>query len=137
MVYAQPRICPREWDAQIPQGFWEANGSPNLGQMAILYNNQQKRVNLQNWGLCYPGWPHNKIERERKEGITYLDLARELKKLANMKMMIIPIVIGAFGTVTKGLIQGLEDLEIRGRVETIQTRSARILSFKLQWQTIR
>ena len=41
------------------------------------------------------------------------------------------IVIGALGTVTKGLIKGLEDLEIRGRVETIQTtallRSARIL----------
>ena len=48
-----------------------------------------------------------------------------------MKVTIISIVIGAFGTVTKGLVQGLEDLEIMGRVETIQTtallRSARIL----------
>ena len=34
---------------------------------------------------------------------------------------IIPIVIGAFGTVTKGLLKGLEDLEVGGRVETIQT----------------
>ena len=32
-----------------------------------------------------------------------------------------PIVIGALGTVTKGLVQGLKDLEITGRVETIQT----------------
>ena len=43
----------------------------------------------------------------------------------------IPIVIGAFVTVTKGLLKGLEDLEIGGRVETIQTtallRTARIL----------
>ena len=42
-----------------------------------------------------------------------------------------PIVIGALDTVTKGLLKGLKDLEIRGRVETIQTttllRSARIL----------
>ena len=42
-----------------------------------------------------------------------------------------PIVIGALGTVTKGLIQRQEDLEIRGREENIQTsvflRSARIL----------
>ena len=38
-----------------------------------------------------------------------------------MKVTIIPIVIGAFGAVTKGLVQGLEDLEITGRVETIQT----------------
>ena len=34
---------------------------------------------------------------------------------------IILTVIGAFGTVTKELSKGLEDSEIRGRVETIQT----------------
>ena len=32
-----------------------------------------------------------------------------------MKVTIIPIVIGAFGTVTKGLIKGLEDLEVEGQ----------------------
>ena len=49
-----------------------------------------------------------------------LDLARELKKLWNMKVTIVPIVIGSFGTITKGLLKGLEDLEFGGRVETIQ-----------------
>ena len=68
-----------------------------------------------------------------------------------MKVTIIPIVIGTFGTVTKGLLKGLEDIEVGGRVETIQTttilRMARILrsvletcgnllSLKLQWKTI-
>ena len=51
----------------------------------------------------------------------YLDLASKLKKLWNMKVTIIPITIGSFGTVTKGLLKGLEDLEIRGRLETTQT----------------
>ena len=37
-----------------------------------------------------------------------------------MQVTIIPIVIGAFGTVTKGLLKGLEDLEVGRRVETIQ-----------------
>ena len=89
----------------------------------------------------------NKWEKKDK----YLDLSRKLKKLWNMKVTIIPIVIGAFGTVTKGLFKGLEDLEVGGRVETIQTtvllRTARIqsrvletwrdlLSFKLQGKTI-
>ena len=59
----------------------------------------------------------------------YLDLARQLKKLSNMKVTVIPMVIGAFGTISKELVKGLEDLEIRG-VETLQTtallRSARI-----------
>ena len=50
----------------------------------------------------------------------YRDLARELKKLENMKVTIIPILIGAFGTVTKGLLKDLEDLEVGGRVETIE-----------------
>ena len=48
-----------------------------------------------------------------------------------MKVTIIPIVIGAFGTITKGLLKRLEDLEVDGRVETIQTttllRRAKIL----------
>ena len=81
-----------------------------------------------------------------------IDLARELKKLWNMKVTIVPIVIGAaLGTVTNGLLKGLEDLEVGGREETIQTtallRTARILrrvletwgdflSLKLQWKTI-
>ena len=54
-----------------------------------------------------------------------------MKKLLNMKVTVIPIIIGALGIVTKGLIQGLEDLEIRGREENIQITalliSARIL----------
>ena len=68
-----------------------------------------------------------------------------------MKVTIVRIVIGAFGTITKGLLKGLEDFEVGGRVETIQMtallRTARIprrvletkgdlLSLKLQWKTI-
>ncbi len=52
-----------------------------------------------------------------------------MEKLWNMKVTIIPIVIASFGAVTKGLLKGLEGLEVGGRVETIQTtllRSPRI-----------
>ena len=45
----------------------------------------------------------------------------ELKILWNMKVTVLPIVIGPLGIDTKGLVQGLEDLEIRGWVETIWT----------------
>ena len=44
--------------------------------MTRPYDNQQKRENLQNCGLCCPGGPQSKIESKQKE-----DLARELKKL--------------------------------------------------------
>ena len=59
--------------------------------------------------------------KECKKRDKYLNLLGKLKKLWNMKVTIIPIVIGALGTVTKGLLQGLEDLEITGQVETVQT----------------
>ena len=43
----------------------------------------------------------------------YVDLARELKKnLWNMKVAVISIVIHALGTITKGMLQELEDWEI-------------------------
>ena len=38
-----------------------------------------------------------------------------------MTVMVVPIVIGALGTAPKGLVRGLEELEIGGRAETIQT----------------
>ena len=44
------------------------------------------------------------IEYEKKD--KYFDLARELKKLWNMQVTIIPIVIGAFGTGTKEWLKG-------------------------------
>ena len=48
-----------------------------------------------------------------------------------MCVCVIIILIGAFGTVTKGLLKGLDDLEVGGRVETMQTKAllstARIL----------
>ena len=92
MIYAQTSICPREWDTQTPLGFWDTNRSPNLDQKTRPYDNQQKK------------------KKKKKE-------KREREKL----WTVLPIVIGALGTVTKGLAQGLEDLEIIGRVETIQT----------------
>ena len=69
--------------------------------------------------------------KENEKKYKDVDLARELKTLLNMKVNIISIVISAFGTLTKRLLNGLENLEIRERMETIQTttlfRTTRIL----------
>ena len=88
-------------------------------------------------------------ECEKKD--KYRNLARELKRLWNMWVPNIPIVIGDFGSITKVLPKGLEDLEVGGRVETIKTkillrmyRTLRtvletwgdLLSLRLQWKTI-
>ena len=114
------------------------------------YNNQQKKNICKIVDFAVPANHRIKVKECEKRNM-FLDLARELKKLWNMKVTIISIVISAFGTVTKGLLKGLEDLEVGDRVETIQTtallKTARILrrvletwgdllSLNLQWNTI-
>ena len=94
---AQSSTCPRKWHAYSPTGLWHAHGSPNLGQKTRPYNNQQKK---------------------KKRIYNIVDFAVpndhriKLKKLWNMKTTIVPIVIGAFGTVTEGSLKGLEDWKL-------------------------
>ena len=57
--------------------------------------------------------------KENEKGDEYLDLARELKRLRNKKVTVVPIVIGVLGTSHEDLVKGLEELEIGGRVESL------------------
>ena len=52
-----------------------------------------------------------------------------------MKVTIITIVIGAFSTVTKGLLKGLEDLEVGSWVDTIQT-TALLRTTRILWRVL-
>ena len=76
--------------------------------------------------IIEPNW-----KKAKREISTKTVRKRELKKLWNLKVTVIPTVFGALDTVTKELVNGQEDLVIRGRVETIQStallRSVRIL----------
>ena len=147
MGYAQPRICPGEWHTQTPVGFLDTNGSRNRSQTTRPYNNQSKKQNLEN---CEPGC-HSLPQKESEKKDKDHDRAKEWKKLWEEKVTFIPIVIGPLGTITKGLIEELVDIEIIGRVEIIKTtallKSARILkreheasgdllSLNLKWKTI-
>ena len=111
---------------------WDINnGSPNLGQETRPYNNQVKKTKISKIvDFAVPADHRIKLKKCEKKD-KYIDLASELKKLWNMKVTIVPIVIGAFGTITKRLLKGLADLEVGERVETIQMtallRTARIL----------
>ena len=91
----------------------------SLNLQWVNNNNNKKRI----WKIvdfAVPADDRIKLKDCEKKD-KYLDLARELKKLWNMQVTTIPIVIGAFRTVTKRLSKGLEDLEVGRQVETIQT----------------
>ena len=70
-----------------------------------------------------------KIKNNEKSD-EYLDFVREVKTLSKMIVIAIPVMIGAPRTIPKGLIIGLEELEIE-EAETIKRtallRSAKIL----------
>ena len=162
MVYAQPSTCTRKYEqTQTPIGLWHTNRSPNLGQKTRP-NNQQKKKICKIIDFALPVDQRIKLKECEKRD-KYLDLTIELKKTWDMKVTIILIVIGAFGTVikvividafvtvTEWLVKGMKDWERRGRAETIETtaflRKARILrrvlktwgdflSLRLQWMTI-
>ena len=113
-------------------GLWHTDGSPNHGQKTRPYSNQQQQKKC-TWKIvdfAVPADDRIKLKESEKKD-KYFGLPRELKKLWNMQVTVIPIVIGAFGIVTNGLLKGLEDSEVGGRVETIQItallRMARIL----------
>ena len=57
----------------------------------------------------------------------YLEVVLELK-MWKIKLARIPIEIVSFGIILKGLVQGLEDLEITEQVEPIQTTALLRLS---------
>ena len=92
-------------------GFWDTNGTPNLGQttrpdLAIVSKTKTKEKKLLTKNPA-----HHKVKlKESKKNDKYLDLMRKLKIKWNIKMTLIPIVIGAVGTISKGLIKGLENL---------------------------
>ena len=112
------------WDFDIHTDHQISARRPDL----IIINKKKRACKIVDFAV--PADHRIKLKEYEKKD-KYLDLTRELKKLWNMQVTIIPIVIGAFRTVTKGLLKGLEGLEVGGRVETIQTtillRTARIL----------
>ena len=115
------------WDFEIQTKHQILARRPNLA----MINKKKKKKRTSKFVDFAVLADHRLKLKENEIKDKYLDLARELKKLWNMKVRIVPIVIGALGTVPEGLSKGLEDLEIKGRVKTIQTtallRSARIL----------
>ena len=85
IVYPQTRICPREWDRPRSLELWDTSRSPSFSQIIRLSADLQKKSKRNCWV------------------VDYLYLAREMKKLLNIKVTVIPIKIGALGTILKAL----------------------------------
>ena len=73
----------------------------------LVIVNKKKRINQI---ITFVVTADHKVKlKESEKRDKYLHLAREPKKQWNMKVAVIPIVIGVLDTFTKVLVQGLED----------------------------
>ena len=89
-----------QWDFDIHTDLLISARRPDL----IIINKKKSTCKIVDFAV--PADHRIKLkECEKKD--KYLDLARELKKLWNMQVTIIPVVISAFGTITKKLLKGM------------------------------
>ena len=93
------------WDFEIQTDYLISARLPDL----ILVNKKKKRT-CRIVNFAFPADHRVKLKESEKKD-KYLVFARELKKLWNMKVMVIPIVISALGTVTKRIGTRTEGLE--------------------------
>ena len=88
------------WDFDTQTDHLISARRPNL----IIINKNLRTSQI----MAFSALADHKVKlKESEKTDKYLDLARKLKKLWNMKMTFIPIVISALVTVTKVLIKRL------------------------------
>ena len=84
------------------------------------------RQPIQNWTrriVDFVVSADHRVKKKSHQRDKYQELGRKLKKLWNIKVTMVPIVVGSLGTSPERLVKGLEYLEIRRQLEIIQTYS--------------
>ena len=105
--------CKFPWDFEIQTDHLISARRPDL----MIINNKKRICRIVD--LAFPV-NHSTNLKERKKKDKDLDLTRDLIKTLEHEMTIMHIITGVIGSDTKGLVQGLEDLQITRRVESIQ-----------------
>ena len=149
MVYAQPRIIPREWEEHNSLGFSDTNRLLNSGWTFRFRNSKRKRTcRIVNFAVTV----EHQVKNQRKRKKTQVPWpCQRTKWLWNMVETVTWILICPLETSPKGLVRGMEELENWGRAETVQSTewswSVRIVrrvletwenlwSLRLLWKTL-
>ena len=112
------------WDFTIQTDHIISARRPDI----VVIDKQEKKCQIIDVAIPVDG----RIDKKEEEKIEkYQELGREIKKLWNLKVKVIPIVVGALGSVTERLNEYLSEMGVTTRVELIQKSallgSARIL----------
>ena len=111
------------WDFMVQTDHVIAARRPDL----IVLDKKNKVCQIIDFAVPYDT---GVVQKEAEKIEKYQDLARELR-IWKVKTQIIPVVIGALGTIPKTLVQWLEKIGIRTKIgelqKTVLLHSARIL----------
>ena len=69
--------------------------------------------------IAIPG-DSNVLQKETEKYKKYQDLAREIKRIWESRTKVVPVVVGALGSVSKKLAGHLEQIGIKNRTKTMQ-----------------
>ena len=116
--------CKILWDFNVQTDHVIEARRPDM----IIIDKVKKLCQIVDFAVPYD----TKVNTKEVEKIEkYQDLARELRKLWNMKVSIIPVIVGALGTTPKNICKRMEDIGIKTRILELQKttiiHSARIL----------
>ena len=102
------------WDQTIPTARKLDHNKPDV----VMIDHVEKKWILIDFSVPFDG---NVAKKEDEKKTNYTELARSVAAEHNVRVEIIPIVVGALGVVTKDLEEYLKKLEIRDVIGGLQT----------------
>ena len=72
--------------------------------------------------VAFPG-DRYAIKKEAEKILKYKDLITEIQRMWNVKANVIPVIIGAAGTISKSLAQYLSNVPRKNEIKEVQKRS--------------
>jgi hypothetical protein len=83
----------------------------------IIKNNKGKTCTLID--VAIPA-DRNVVQKEAEKKLKYKNLCIEIQRMCNLKCMIIPVIIGATGVVTRSLRKNLEAVPGKDSIDSLQ-----------------
>ena len=117
-------LCKILWDFTIQADYFITARGPDM----ILIDIEHHECQIIDFTILH----ETRVDDKEVEKIEkYLDLARELKKMWNMKVKVVPLVLGALGTHAEALEKRLKAMSIETKItelqKTLLTHTSRIL----------
>ena len=105
--------CKILWDFTVQADHFITARRPDM----IFIDKEHHERQISDFAIPYDTRVDDKeVEKIEK----YLDLARELKKVWNMKVTVVPLVVGALGTPAKALEKRLKTIGIETKITELQ-----------------